>query len=314
MPQPRCEHTCTALLLLRAHLHCPAPADADTPLNDDVAEDIREYRADYCDRAAKVAFTMTISASSATLTAALISKILYGYFDISMVLNGTLAGLVGITANCAVVDPWMAFIIGLVSAFILYLGHYLLLWLKIDDPVDATVVHGFCGYWGLLCSGIFCTDKNVQYAAYPNTNDACARGEQFGVQVVGGLLIIAWCIGLSGSLFIVLKYTVGLRVTEEVEDQGLDASEHGEMHNALRNEPLKTEVPLPPPAPQPYLNTMAVFTPQPPLQYSPQQVPVMPFQTQPMVSSPMSASWSDIQQGMPQHSSMGIPVHLAPMY
>ena len=98
-----------------------------------------------------------------------------------MVLNGTLAGLVGITANCAVVDPWMAFIIGLVSAFILYLGHYLLLWLKIDDPVDATVVHGFCGYWGLLCSGIFCTDKNVQYAAYPNTNDACARGEQFGV-------------------------------------------------------------------------------------------------------------------------------------
>jgi hypothetical protein len=50
------------------------------------------------------------------------------------------------------------------------------------------------------------------------------------------------------------------------------------------------------------------------LQYSPQQVPVMPFQTQPMVSSPMSASWSDIQQGMPQHSSMGIPVHLAPMY
>ncbi|EKX37562.1 ammonium transporter [Guillardia theta CCMP2712] len=177
--------------------------------------------------AGKVAVNMTISAASAAITATFLAKALQGHYNISMGLNGVLAGLVGITANCAVVDPWMAFLIGFVAALILYGGHYLLLALRIDDPCDASVVHGFCGMWGIWATGIFCTDKNVQYAGYPNANEACGSGEQFGVQVVGSLVIAAWTIGMSVMLFLFIDKTIGIRVSAEVEEAGLDISEHG---------------------------------------------------------------------------------------
>merc|ERR1712167_137672 len=109
--------------------------------------------------------------------------------------TGGLAGLVSITANCSVVDPWHGIFIGAIGALFLFIGHYGLFWLKIDDPCDACIVHGLCGFWGLLATGIFCTDANVNYAAYPNSytnaagetviNDACKPAEQFGVQIVG---------------------------------------------------------------------------------------------------------------------------------
>ena len=110
---------------------------------------------------------------------------------------------------------------------VLIAGHYLLIKLKIDDPCDATVVHGFAGYWGLLATGIFCTDANVQYAAYPNVNDACASGEQFGVQAVGGLVIVAWTCATAGFTFVAVNACLGMRVDPSVEDAGLDISEHG---------------------------------------------------------------------------------------
>ena len=177
--------------------------------------------------AGKVAMTTTISAAAGAIVTTFLSKILTGVYDISMGLNGILAGLVAITASCSVVNPWMAFLIGGGAAFVLVGGHYLILKLRIDDPCDACVVHGFCGLWGVLCVGIFCTDANVQYAAYPNKNEACGSGEQFAVQVVGALCIIAWVCGTSTFLFLFIKYTVGFRVSEEIEDVGLDASEHG---------------------------------------------------------------------------------------
>ena len=121
----------------------------------------------------------------------------------------------------------MAFLIGFVAALILYGGHYLLLALRIDDPCDASVVHGFCGMWGVWATGIFCTDKNVQYAGYPNVNEACGSGEQFGVQVVGSLVIAAWTIGMSVVPFLFIDKTIGIRVSAEVEEAGLDVSEHG---------------------------------------------------------------------------------------
>mmetsp|Transcript_14996 Transcript_14996/g.30200 ORF Transcript_14996/g.30200 Transcript_14996/m.30200 type:complete len:341 (-) Transcript_14996:141-1163(-) len=177
--------------------------------------------------AGKVAMTTTIAAATACITASILGKILEGHFDVSIGLNGILAGLVSITANCSVVNPWMAFLIGIVGACILVGGHYLLLILKIDDPCDACVVHGFCGMWGLWATGIFCTDKNVQYAAYPNVNDACGRGEQFGVQVVGSICIVLWTVATAGLLFLSIDKTIGMRVNEEVENAGLDVSEHG---------------------------------------------------------------------------------------
>eukprot|EP00286_Rhodomonas_abbreviata_P001163 CAMPEP_0181288966 /NCGR_PEP_ID=MMETSP1101-20121128/630_1 /TAXON_ID=46948 /ORGANISM="Rhodomonas abbreviata, Strain Caron Lab Isolate" /LENGTH=496 /DNA_ID=CAMNT_0023393155 /DNA_START=94 /DNA_END=1580 /DNA_ORIENTATION=+ len=177
--------------------------------------------------AGKVAVNTTISAAAGCITATVLSALFEGHFDLTLGLNGVLAGLVGITAPCAVVNPWMAFLIGFGAAIILYLGHHLLFVLRIDDPCDASVVHGFCGMWGLWCVGIFCTDKNVQYAGYPNVNDACGRGEQFAVQVVSSLVIAAWTVATAGLVFVLINIVVGMRVSPSVEEIGLDASEHG---------------------------------------------------------------------------------------
>ncbi len=141
-------------------------------------------------------------------------------FDIGLALNGILGGLVSITANCSV---------GFIGAFVCFGASRLLLKLKVDDPLDAFAVHGACGFWGLLATGIFCTDANVEYAAYPNagTCKACSTGEQFGVQFIGAIAIFSWTAIMSGLLFMTIKMTIGIRVSEEVEEVGLDISEHG---------------------------------------------------------------------------------------
>eukprot|EP00961_Rhodomonas_salina_P270456 3654075-Rhodomonas_salina.1 len=115
----------------------------------------------------------------------------------------------------------------MVAAFIYFGASRLLLRLQVDDPLDAFAIHGACGAWGLLATGIFCTDENVQYAGYPNTNDACGRGEQFAVQLIGVVAIAAWSASMSGLTFLVIKATMGVRVSEQVEAEGLDRSEHG---------------------------------------------------------------------------------------
>ena len=193
--------------------------------------------------AGKAAVTTTLAATAGALGATFLSKMISGNYDVSMGLNGILAGLVSITANCSVVNPWHAVLIGLVGSVILFGGSKLIIKLKIDDPCDACVVHGFCGFWGLLATGIFCIDENVQYAAYPNVNDACKRGEQFGVQFVGGLVIIVWTTVTAGLTFVAVNAAVGMNVGEEMEDVGLDASEHG---LAQESPPPKQMVTVPP--------------------------------------------------------------------
>merc|ERR1719253_1703407 len=160
--------------------------------------------------AGKVAVNTTIAAAAGIISDTAVIKLLTGNYDLSIAMNCILAGLVGIT-----------------SAWVYIAGHYLFLALKIDDPLDAAPLHGITGGWGLLCVGIFCTDANVQYAAYPNVNDACARGEQFGVQVVGMIIIFTWCVGTAGIVFFGIKATIGLRVPAYQEDIGMDLSEHG---------------------------------------------------------------------------------------
>ena len=107
----------------------------------------------------------------------------------------------------------------------------LLIMLRIDDPLDAFAVHGACGFWGLLATGLFCTDSNAAYAAYPNAcadpskaadgeecTVACSTFEQFGVQFVGAIVIFLWTAVMSGLLFMALKLTIGMRVEESVEE------------------------------------------------------------------------------------------------
>jgi len=179
--------------------------------------------------AAKVAMTTTLAASMGCVTMTIIARVIERNFDIGLALNGILGGLVSITANCSVVTHWHAVLIGMIGAFVCYGASRLLIKLKIDDPLDAFAVHGACGFWGLLATGIFCTDENAAYAAYPNVENckACSTGEQFGVQFIGAIVIFLWTAVMSGALFMVIKMTIGIRVPEDVEDAGMDVSEHG---------------------------------------------------------------------------------------
>ena len=180
--------------------------------------------------ASKVAATTTISAAAACLTAVAYQKIAMKTWDLAIAGNAVLAGLVSITANCAVVEPVGAFFIGFFGAFVYIASKKMLIKLKIDDPLDAAPVHGFCGAWGVVAAGIFATDKGVAMAGYVGSaggNTPVASGEQFGVQVVGMLIILIWTTATSGLMFFILARLNMLRVDEKVEVDGLDVTEHG---------------------------------------------------------------------------------------
>jgi ammonium transporter, Amt family len=158
----------------------------------------------------KIAVNTTIAPAIGAVVAMLTAWILFKKPDLTMALNGALAGLVGITANCDLVNNGYAFLIGAVAGVLVVLGIVMLDKLKIDDPVGAFPVHGLCGIWG--CLAIILWDPSTWYA-----------------QVVGTVTICAWAFSTMLVLFLVLKAMGILRVSAEEEQQGLDLSEHG-MH------------------------------------------------------------------------------------
>ena len=165
---------------------------------------------------ASIAVTTTLSAAAASISA-MYTSMISGKPDVSMTLNGALAGLVGITAGCANVNNLGAVLIGLVSGVLVVYSINFIEKKGFDDAVGATSVHGVCGAWGVLAVAIF------------DTNDGLINGGSslFVPQIIGMLAIAAWAYITS---FIVLKAidsAVGLRVTPEEEIAGLDASEHG---------------------------------------------------------------------------------------
>ena len=150
--------------------------------------------------------------------AALLCACAENTIDITVVLNGIASGLVAVSGNLAVVLPWHAFVTGLVGSAFFYAGRRLLWSLHIDDPCDSISVHGFTGMWGLWAVGVFCTDENVAAAGHLNANNACKRGEQFGVQVVGSLGIMCWSLCSSAFLLGVMRACrIPLRVSDEIE-------------------------------------------------------------------------------------------------
>ena len=135
--------------------------------------------------------------------------------DVSMTLNGVLAGLVAITAGCDLVTPLGAAIIGVISSFAMVFGiEFIDNKLKIDDPVGAIGVHCINGVLGTFLTGLFAYHGEV-------------KGLFYGIQLVGILAVAAWTLITSGILFKVIKSTVGLRVSREEEIRGLDLEEHG---------------------------------------------------------------------------------------
>lgn len=168
---------------------------------------------------ANVFMTTNTSAVFSMLTAVIITWVRYGKPDITMSLNGALAGLVAITAGCSVVDPWAAAITGIIAGLITVFGiEFIDTKLKIDDPVGASGVHGFCGLWGALACGFFNRDTGV-----------FTSGEfgQLAIQLIGIVAILIWTVVTMTIVFSVIDKIVGLRVSEKAEIAGLDSSEHG---------------------------------------------------------------------------------------
>ena len=185
--------------------------------------------------------TTTISPAIATVVCMIFTWVKYGKPDVSMCLNASLAGLVAITAGCDVTDAFGAIVIGAISGLLVVFGVWFLDYkLRIDDPVGAVAVHCLNGIWGTVAVGFFATDTAPAFArGYGDgvtfgTNQICGTGlfyggglKLLGIQLVGMFSVIIWTVITITITFLIIKAIFGLRVSEEEEIIGLDATEHG---------------------------------------------------------------------------------------
>ncbi|MCF7955269.1 MAG: ammonium transporter [Phycisphaerae bacterium] len=172
----------------------------------------------------RVAINTNLAAALGGIAAMITVWMRFGKPDLSMAMNGALAGLVAVTAPCAFIDPWAAMVIGAVGGVLVVFGVEILDKMKIDDPVGAFPVHGICGIWGTLAVGIFgqkalgLANDGFVYSGNPM---------QLGIQMVGIVAVIGFVVISMGLVFKVIDLTIGLRVDEKEELQGLDICEHG---------------------------------------------------------------------------------------
>ncbi len=156
--------------------------------------------------------TTSLAAAGGALSAIFVSMIYLKKPDISMALNGVLAGLVGITAGADTVTWSSAILIGVIAGAIVVFAIVLIDRVGIDDPVGAISVHGVCGMWGTIAVGIFSTNA----------------AHTVGTQIIGTLAYAVFAFAASLILALLIKSTFGIRVSAEEEDEGLDVSEHGQ--------------------------------------------------------------------------------------
>ena len=167
-----------------------------------------------------VFLTTNLAAAAGGIGTMFTSWIKYGKPSFSLTLNGVLAGLVAITAGCDLVSPLGASIIGLVAGIILVFSiEFIDSKLHIDDPVGASSVHGVCGIFGTLATGLFALDGGAFYGG---------GWGFFGAQCIGILAIDLWAAAAGAVLFFGIKKIAGLRVDKRIEEEGLDIYEHGE--------------------------------------------------------------------------------------
>ena len=185
--------------------------------------------------------TTTIAPAIATVVCMIFTWVKYGKPDISMCLNASLAGLVAVTAGCDVVDALGAIIIGIVSGLLVVFGVWFLDYvLHIDDPVGAVAVHCLNGIWGTIAVGLFATPSAPAYArgfgdgVNFGANQIAGPGLFYGggckqllLQLIGFGVVAVWTLVTITIVFLVIKAIFGLRVSEEEEIVGLDATEHG---------------------------------------------------------------------------------------
>lgn len=164
-----------------------------------------------------------LSSSACAVSAMIITWVRYGKSDITMTLNGIVAGLVAVTAGADQLPHYAALLVGVGAAFVMIYGiEFIDHICKVDDPVGAISVHGLCGAFGTIMTGVFSVEKGVIYTG---------RFNFLGVQLIGVLSDAVYGLAAMTLLFVILKHTVGIRVSEKAEIMGLDRSEHGWQSN-----------------------------------------------------------------------------------
>ena len=181
---------------------------------------------------ARIAINTNLAAAAGGTAAALFTLFRYGKADPSMGINGSLGGLVAITAGCAYVDPLSSLVIGAIAGMLIVIAVPFFDRMRADDPVGAIAVHGVCGTFGTLAVGIFAEKGGLLYGGGMHL---------FGVQTLGVLAISLWGFATTYALFYALKKTVGIRVTVDEETEGLDLAEHGmAAYNEMEYNPFAT--------------------------------------------------------------------------
>jgi len=178
---------------------------------------------------AHVAVTTTLGAAAGATSSMFLSWFWFKKPDVSMTMNGTLAGLVAITAPCYVVNPISAIIIGLVGGLlVVFAVEFIDKVLHIDDPVGATSVHLVNGIWGTLAVGLFAVPGRLELNGHPVSGLFFSGSwDTLAVQALGVVTVGAWTFGTMLAIFGIIKAVKALRVSEKEERQGLDINEHG---------------------------------------------------------------------------------------
>ena len=178
-------------------------------------------------RFAEVAFVTLLGATGGVLGAFAATQIRQRTIDIGMVANGMIAGLVAITAPSGYVEAWAAPIIGIVAGLLVVFA-IIAIDKKVDDPVGALSAHGLAGIWGTLACGIFTAPRLAEYNAFGEPGLVYNGSfHQLGTQALGFTVVFGFVFVASFATFWLIKKTIGLRVSEEQEDAGLDIVEHG---------------------------------------------------------------------------------------
>lgn len=180
----------------------------------------------------RTAVTTTLAGSTAALTTLFGKRLLAGHWVVTDVCNGLLGGFAAITSGCSVVEPWAAIVCGFVAAWVLIGCNKLAEKLEYDDPLEAAQLHGGCGAWGLLFTGLFANQAYVNevYPGLPGRPYGLIMGgggKLLAAQIIQILVISGWVTGTMGPLFYGLHKLNLLRISSEDEMAGMDLTRHG---------------------------------------------------------------------------------------
>jgi ammonium transporter, Amt family len=208
-------------------------------------------------RFGEVAMVTLLGGCGGVLGAFVATQLFQRTIDIGMVANGMIAGLVAITAPSGYIEAWPAPIIGAVAGLIVVAG---VIWIdkRLDDPVGALSAHGLAGIWGTLSCGLFTAPRLAQYNAFGDPDGGLfysGQLTQLGAQALGVVIAFTFVFAMSYATFAIIKATIGLRVSPEHEDAGLDIVEHG-MYGYPEQFIPAPEVAGPVAAPSPAMATM----------------------------------------------------------